>query len=510
MLRVAIVDDEQHIANGLAANVNWKALGIDEVAAYSSARDVLNNTLPIDILVTDIRMPEITGIQLAERISATNPNCKIVFMSAYSDREFYRSAIQLHAVGFIEKPIIISEVNSVIREAVKLCLVDRNNRDNEKYAKLAVKEEFCKDVVDNSLTDFSLKKYRNYLDGLLSMYNYTLILVKLREGVFNKTRASDLNDILYREYHEIFEQCCCVVLTSDELLIIVGSLSKLTERQCKYASEKILSGMPETNNLFISVGRVIDSPHKLHNSYLSANSAMRLLFFLGYGKVASNEQYMSNPKRKFEINDDLLIYLEEMARTGKYDDFKAKFRNIFFDSLSCYGSSSQEIKQEYFSVIRIMYSIKQSFTGNTEDMYSLWKDIDNVETIIGLRDLVSLYIQNCFDIFEDYNKYGEKICLAIQYINANLENPKLSVSEIAGYVHFRDTYLISQFKKKTGTTINKYIIDARMKQAKYLLKSTNYTERDIAVQVGYTDLSYFIKSFRKYSGMTPAEYRSHI
>lgn len=123
MLTVLVADDEQHIRDGITNSIQWTSLGIDKVlqAADGSQALELAESNKIDILITDIRMPRIDGIELSKSFRKMYPNCIIIFMSAYSDKEYFLSAIELKCTHFIEKPIQIEELQNAVKESVKNC-----------------------------------------------------------------------------------------------------------------------------------------------------------------------------------------------------------------------------------------------------------------------------------------------------------------------------------------------------------------------------------------------------
>ncbi|MBQ1491526.1 MAG: helix-turn-helix domain-containing protein [Blautia sp.] len=121
MIRMLVVEDEQVIRNGLLRHVPWKDLGVDEVRGAANAGEALAllSSFPVDIISSDIRMPGMTGVELCAKVRESLPDVEIIFLTGYSDKDYLRAAINLHAVRYVEKPILMDEYAQAVREAIK-------------------------------------------------------------------------------------------------------------------------------------------------------------------------------------------------------------------------------------------------------------------------------------------------------------------------------------------------------------------------------------------------------
>lgn len=139
MIKLLVLDDEYITRKGIINNINWSDLG---VVLIEEARDGLEgldmaSRLKPDIIISDIRMPRMNGIEFCKQIREQIPECRIIFISGYSDIEYLKAAIHLNAISYIEKPISIEELQSVIKKAVDLCL------ESEKKSKLKIALSQC-------------------------------------------------------------------------------------------------------------------------------------------------------------------------------------------------------------------------------------------------------------------------------------------------------------------------------------------------------------------------------
>lgn len=121
MIRMLVVEDEQVIRNGLMRHVPWQDLGVDAVREAANAVEALAllESFPADIVSSDIRMPGMNGVEMCSRMRESLPDLEIIFLTGYSDKEYLRAAINLHAVRYVEKPILLEEYSQAVREAIR-------------------------------------------------------------------------------------------------------------------------------------------------------------------------------------------------------------------------------------------------------------------------------------------------------------------------------------------------------------------------------------------------------
>lgn len=127
MYKLLIIDDEDNTREGIIESISWDKIGISQVEQADDGVNALKKTSTFapDIILTDVRMPRMDGIELSFKLKELYPDCKIIFMSGYSDKEYLMSAIQLKAVNYIEKPINIHELEQAVRDAVEMCREDQ-------------------------------------------------------------------------------------------------------------------------------------------------------------------------------------------------------------------------------------------------------------------------------------------------------------------------------------------------------------------------------------------------
>ena len=129
IMKVLIVDDEAHVRDGIEENLPWAQLGVDRVFKAATGREGLcmAEEYQPDVIISDVRMPQMDGLSMARTLCERFPGAKLIFISAYSEIDYYRSAMKLHAVGFIEKPIILEELSAEVRRAVDMIRLEKRS-----------------------------------------------------------------------------------------------------------------------------------------------------------------------------------------------------------------------------------------------------------------------------------------------------------------------------------------------------------------------------------------------
>lgn len=506
MLTAMIVDDESTVCDGLQKNIPWERLGIHCVIKKNSAEEALSSPECPDILISDIRMGKISGISLAETMLQRNPECKIIFMSAYSDKEYYRSAIHLHAVGYIEKPIILREAVSVISDAADSCRKRRSFLDRQKNVEEYTKVKFCEELLSGNWTvDW---KQEEFAAAFLHCSGFVVLQMSVRPRVMDEAETSRLSKTVQEILRSQFADCLSLPYSQNAVLYILAQPERMNGTTLLLRLRGVMESIPQSRNLFISVGQPVASVENLKESCETAREGEKLLFYKGYGECAAAwDKYGWERAEEFQLQDSFLNEIPEMVRSQRWNDFTWEIRRSIARASRYTVKPPSEIKKEYLKLLLILADAGKTVGKNELDLYQLWKKMESSRTLIGVGDLILSVAEEIFQNSERLLKYGDVIGAVLQELDQQISNADFSIKVLAEEMHFRDTYLISLFKKKTGTTINKYLLGRRMEEARRLLLSSDKSIAEVAGQVGYRDVEYFTRSFRKYFGAAPSEFR---
>ena len=508
MIKVLIADDERFTRQGILDMVDCDKLNVSEVKeAYDgiNALEILKDFEP-NILLTDVRMPRLNGIDLAFKARELYPNCMILFMSGYSDKEYLKSAIKLKAINYVEKPIEIEELeenlNNAILEFVKNTTIHNSiehtianeisSIDNSEAVKSIISSYFSKDFNDK------------LVDG-----QYVSVLIKIYKIIPNKHLFID-------KIREIIHDCGLegfVSMQNEKDIVLQIFFSKnIKSIHNSNVFQSFFATLDEYiknySHFYIFVGSIVANMQDMHKSYASASSLDTLSFFKDYNSVI----YFEEVPHKTCATIDPNAY-SAFKRNLNNEDKQAvlsDINNITSEFMLNCGTDINEIKNVYNKLLLHIFNFCHSRNinlNNSVNENTSFNTILQFNNIFEIKHYMLEIIKDVFLCLKEKNIYNEPALNIIKYINEHYNSYDLSLEDISKNTFLTPAYICVIFKDFTGKTVNKYITEYRIMQAKELLKDSNIKMNDIALKVGYRDGNYFAKIFKKETGYSPSEYR---
>ncbi len=502
-MRVIIADDELHVRRRMAEKIDWKQLGIESFVLCADGDEILEcmKEEPADLILTDIRMPRMDGIEAVQQLRKQYPQLQVILMSAYDDKEYLKSALELQVAGYLEKPFSLKQAEEIIEKAVRAVKAGNDAVSVKKHHRRQQTETAAAGLCQYQ------NSYKKYLDILETEYP-EFIKADCFCSVLIRRRGEELEQMSEDEARlcESFleEQCwcavgagvkrgCAVILFAAELPAVQIMLRRLyLMLQQKVKAEWIFA-----------VGSEVSTPEKLYHSYQDAVITMERHFYhqtpvLIYEDEKKEPMIFSQEEQNsflFALQSNnaavCLNYLENLKRNLSHRD----------------TTLVRVTKNHYFQLALSLIQNRTEQTGKQISEYYLWELFYQMNSLEELHGFLMELLGECMHtVTAERNSEGE-ITSILKYINRNLQNPGLSLTDISKTYYMSVTYLCMYFKEKTGTTIRSYIIESRMKKAAELLRYTNLKVSEIAEAVGFTDQSYFTKSFGRFYGMSPSRYK---
>ena len=528
MLTVLIADDEQHIRDGIRNSIPWNELQIDKVLQAIDGQQAFEiaGSNKVDILITDIRMPRMDGIQLSRSFRKMYPDCIIIFMSAYSDREYLISAIELKCNHFIEKPIQIEELQKAIKESVKTCQEAEYSRlrniivkNNMKISIPLIKNEIAL-LVTNKRSDGNLLSecIKNEMLDIASDTPYITVLVHIfnsesteSENMESNSKINLLHTLKRKLESEGLE---CFYGTRDEEEYIVhitggSSFSKLNNQSLSQILKEWYLQV-HYKKIFVSIGSVVPNFMSISQSYAFAKSALNKCFFKGYGSIV---YYSSEMSEKTAIDSRILDRFTEILESGKRKEIYHSLQEIHLNLQMHENIKIEDIKNLYYKLALLLSNRLQIYgasalTSNANDN-SLRNQIFASNTLedinIYANELLEIYLS-----FLEKISNSNSILSIINFIEKQYSESSLDVNMISQNTFLSPAYLCTYFKKETGKTLNQYINEYRLTKAVEFLKDKKYRISEVAGLTGYGDGNYFARVFKKKYGVTPSEYRERL
>lgn len=526
MLKLIIVDDEKTTRESLQEFVRWDTFGIGIVETAKNglaALELAEKSRP-DILLTDVRMPKMDGIQLASRVRELYPDCKIIFISGYSDKDYLKSAIHLKAVSYIEKPVNLEEVEAVIAQAVAACMDDeRKRRDTERLessltrSRPLIRQEIALGLIEEGAG--RTKLLNGFDDPFLEipeagLFGTACIRLNWKPGADDKLKSSVRHDILdLLGDNALFDPAGVITgVTADGSIAVI--LSGSSAEDCKPGGLpdvilKKLEGLSADGfTASIGIGSSVKTMSGLPGSYKEAVAASGRQFYYGAGRIY---YYGRNGKPQFKPDKNLFDNFKGSLKKDDRESASALVRRLTESVRLSADENIDHIKNIYFNLLLLIFETAREKglidpAEENEKSY-IWQEIDEIKTLSELSDYIGSNIAAVFNRFDSADNSNRKTYEIMKYIRENYHNRELSIQMIANNAYLSQTYLCSFFKKSTGRTLNEYITEVRIEKAKEFLRDRRIKLYEVTVRIGFTDSNYFSTLFKKYAGCTPSEYR---
>ncbi|MGN0294560.1 MAG: response regulator [Lachnospiraceae bacterium] len=506
-MKLLIADDEIDVREGIRYLIDWEKLSFEICGEGKDGKQTLEQILKLqpDVVLMDIRMPRLSGLEVVKQSKEQGFHGKFIILSGYSDFSYAQEAIRYGVTCYLTKPIDEDELEKAVLEARESLI----NEQNAKKKFVQYRDKARDSILKEILTDTAAWQFLDYHDLVLEASVYQVIMyTNYNQNSFRTTW--DFADIL-RLANKNHNSLDYINLDNQHVIILKGefALDRFQKLLVDHIS-KPQKGSP-LDSLFLTYGRPVYSVEDIHLSYGDACCLMARRFFCRF-----NQHVLSYQEMPKSTPDSWIPPLENAYSQPIADYVQSRNRHMLQKTLDrltdelYYSSEEVPILKHYLADIMIQVkSIIMHTYGSLNIPFP-----NNASIISTIEEKYYLYeIMQFFSMqFEMYmNAIGspsrENIIDGIlQYIEHNYrENLKLgTIAELFGY---NSSYLGKVFSKTMGKGFNAYVDEIRINHSKEMLLEDNRKVYEISQLVGYKNVDYFHKKFRKYVGMSPAEYR---
>lgn len=525
MYKILIVDDEQFIREGLKKIIDWDEHGIEIVGEASNGKEALEaiNELKPELLLTDIQMPVMNGLNL---IKAVRENClktKIIIISGYDDFQYVKEALKYGVENYIIKPINKEELSATLIGAVEKLQRESYDRIKSRENEFVIRDSIFYRLVTNRINKRELEEKSSLLGIEAKDIFFTVAIIKAlsREGNFNSAAISDINLLgfaLANIVNEtISEQFNCnvfidlngdtvIIFHSDSTLGIRDKIETLLEK-CIKIINKLLQV-----DVFIAIGNAEENIEAVHLSNKSAQDLLQYFVIFPRNYILSNEKSESESKKRHEICVIDQNRLKSLILAHKKDEIICYFDLFNENLIKSTGITLEHLNAFTVEVLAcFINTIKVAFTETEEVLQSHEKLFSSLLEQKRLDGLVTSAKNAALELADEIRQEKETpktvIDQMIEYVKSNYFNHDLSLKTLSCKFNFATPYLGQLLKKRTGKLFSDYLNGIRIEYAKELLLSTNMNANEISEKVGYSDPNYFYRVFKKSTGEYPSEYR---
>lgn len=489
MYKLYLLDDEPFILEGLKYIIDWEEYGFDVVGTSSNGEDGFNfiKNEDVDLIITDIMMPKMTGLELISNLKKINHNAKFIVLSAFQEFQYAKEAISMGAENYLTKPIDEDELIQTIEgvkkkiEKIKLEKVDTKIFKNDLILKL----------ICNKNKDGVLDRLR--LEGVnLNYKNLCVVILEFAEG------GNINNNILNHIDNLNYEYC---VNLQNQILIIMDkeSINKDTLRNLKDDLSSITN-----EQIYISRGKYVDSIDNLNCSYQSAKDIHE--YKLVYPNISWIREYKEKSYNLENIDYIDFNHLKKLLLNKDNKESLNYIESIFSKLKKDENLTVKQIKTKSIEVFLNVYN----YFNDSKIIKGLDLYLEKVINSVNL-DQIQLELNNMIKHRQSkLEETDDSISPIILKLLRNIEenySKDLNLKEISETYNINSIYLGQLFQKETGILFSDYLNNFRVNKAKNLLVETSLKAAEIGELVGYANKNYFYRKFKDIVGITPSEWR---
>lgn len=495
ILSVLLADDEFFIRQRLKKIIKWDKLSlrcIGEVENGEQAIEFVSNT-NVDILLLDIKMPVKSGIEVLEYIHNHSIKTKIIFLSGYNDFEYAQKAINFQAVNYLLKPIDKQGLEDALISCRDRILAEmKKQNDMEIYSRYLRRSFLYKIAAGTENIDALLSHYPEFAVYKSSCY----LSVYCPRGIVNCMDRMQKQKKPGNFEMEFFQENDVSVIV--QFYFADNSVYSEISAFCN----KFLDRFP--GYLFMSLGPAFDILSEWKEYYHRAVNELEKRYF-HTEKVLVGQQTGTTggiEKKTFmSLRQNIILYLNSKNTAA----LKSLMDGLFNEIKNSRNPNQLNLVVTEILIIFNVYSNNSFLPVKNVNTFAT-ELIDDGYSLEALKNVIISFGQQCMDKLEIMPSDAVRVKKISEYIETNYTNPELSVSYISEYFNLSPVYMGSVFKKITGQSIVQYITYLRMEKAKQLLNSKEYKVVQVAEMVGYSDVFYFSKKFKKVYGYSPRDY----
>lgn len=501
-MRVLIADDEPDVRLGLKTIVDWKSLGFDLCGEASNGDECLEKIRKFnpDLVLLDIRMPKMHGLECAKTAREDGWNGKIIILSGYSDFQYAQEAILYGVESYLLKPIDEDELIKSVKQIGQK--IENQHRESQKM-NLCVEKARSQVLIDLLSGKADYREDAGFPVRLEEMG----LGADCYQVVISGETDPRLTAGLVRAAG-IAKDAEAVKLSDKTVYLLKGSLA--VRRFGRFLLRPGSNGFA----VFLAVGKAVNAPCEIADSRREAEAVFSRRFFFERGRfTAQAKDLPENPKPFIFRDADILDSVEDlfsMLQAGNSDGLEESLAEL--ERRLSAADASPEYVADFLITVYIQVR-HRAFESYGQGVVGSEADADAVSRLCGKQRLYEI-TDGLREGFRKMscgieNTTGEHVAdRMIHFIETNYEK-NLKLEAIASSFGYNSAYLGKVFKTKTGESFNSYLDRVRIEKAKELLRDQDLKVYEISKKVGYANIDYFYFKFHKYLSESPMEYRKN-
>ena len=533
MYKLMLVDDEYMVRKKVISQIDWNQYGFEivcEAENGNEAYDLFETYIP-DVVITDIKMPFMDGLELSEKILNKYPLTKIIILTGFDEFEYAKKGLEMHIIKYILKPISSKELLNILKEVkmqIDQYIQERNDikklKDHYEKSYLLMKNKFLEDLVKGEYIYDDEQQWIDYYEVDLKAKVYIVSVVKIDDFYEQRknieSNRTELKKIALLDLvAEIDEKnnLGTFFLMNNYVVII----SKTDNNHIKEFVQQVIVKLEEVRQAIekyhdftvtIGIGNICRNLKEINSSWKGALKAYDYKIVLGKNQVIYINDLEKDENSLFEFDELLQKQVVRVLKVGSKEEF-LEFTEELFNNIA-----KQNLLVNDFQIY--LLELLTLIIKTAKEM-----NVDYRE--IGLSEGQIFNLINKFDqldlIKNDLNYLGTTIIEIITesrkattinvidkakiYVDENYMDCDLNIEQISEFLHYSPNYFSALFKKETGKAFMSYLLDIRLEASKDLLLSTDLLTSEVSEKVGFASSNYFSYCFKKQMNMSPSVFR---
>lgn len=534
MIKIFLVEDEKIVREGIKTGIPWERHGFEFVGEAPDgelAFPLIQEKRP-DILLTDIRMPFMDGLELAELVKRELPDTRVMFFSGYDDFDYAKRAIRIGAADYLLKPISSEKLLEALERMSESIVQQRNEKEYRLGLERMLEERLMierdrlfDDMVAGRmpLTEMMEAGKKHHLN--LSASRYNLLLFQTSTAADQEQYSADkvafeaeLNAAMEKESRIIsFNR-----LSEGYAFLIKGIDDASLERQIEHLRDllKTLAGRYSNMQYFGGIGTPVVRLGELGECYQSANRVFAHRYLMEPNQILREQDLHAGQEllpdmsiKSMDVGNLDRSIIANFLKNGSEADAEY-FVDEYFAG---FGENVNSVMFRQYLVLDLYMAVTGFVTQlglDPEDLVANFGDLDGLQPAItavkSSVDCAKTLVKTAIGLRVEFSQKKYRLVLekARDYIKNHYQDEDISLNVVASCVNISPNHFSSIFSQEMGTTFIEYLTNTRMEAARTLMRTTCKRTSEISYDVGYKDPHYFSYLFKKTQGMTPKDFRA--
>ncbi|MGO4273209.1 response regulator, partial [Paenibacillus sp. TAF58] len=523
-IRMILADDEPVILRGLKMIIDWDELGIEIAGSACDGNELLAllESCEPDLIVSDICMPGLSGIDVLKHIEASERTTKVVFISAYKEFSYAQDALKYGALDYLVKPVNTSQLEQVIKKAVSLIRdssEEERTREKLEHLERNIRDKTIEELLDR-LTDGDEKAGQTFNETVnLRAWKHATVCVgewnKLQEdeGRWQEQERKLIDFAITNVMMEIMQNNSdCFFFRKGQAFcfLILNDHSDMPLQAAKEVRDKVKSYLKL--NMTIGVGGAVSHIQQAVTSYKQALEALEGAYFHGPGNVIPYQTAAMDTVVQHSVAEMQLNLIHEIVTASSGEALSNALSKLLTAiQQEAFGNKHTAVSTVYTTLMMLRQELRKmdiALEGLKDQFQVLLERINGFGNFIDVGDYIRKLIAEIHLLVKVKlgNKEQMQITQVKEYIDEHY-GENITLEKIAALIYMNPSYFSTFFKKHTDENFKHYLTEVRMNHARRLLLHSDLMVYEVAEKVGYNSARLFSEMFRKWFGQLPQDYK---